>query len=425
MNIWIVNHYGTPPSQPGITRHFMLGGELVRLGHKVTIVASSFDHVTQRELHLRPGESTRLEEIDEVSFVWVRTPAYSGNGIARMVNMASFGAQLLRPSVLSALPRPDVIIGSSPTLFAAYAAMMIAKRMEVPFVLEVRDLWPSSLVDIGGVSAGHPAVRIMGLMERKLYRDSSHIISLLRDAQSYMVERGAVPGQVDWLPNGVDMTAMAPPLPPRANKVFTVTYAGAHGFANGLEVILEAAAILSERQQQNIRIRFIGDGPNKVPLQEYAAQRNLRNVQFDSAVPKDRIFEVLADSDAFVNVLRGAALYRFGISPNKLYDYMAMGRPVVLASDNSTGPITDAGCGIVVPSELPTALAEAFETLAALTPEQRWEMGLRGRRFVERNHDISRLGKSLEKLLQSVVHSCGRAQEPTCPQGVRERCGLT
>ena len=412
MNVWIVNQYAIPPSQAGGTRHYMLGKELARRGHSVSLIAASFDHVQQVETRLEPGESWKLESVESVQFLWLRTPAYSGNGGRRMLNMAAFATRLWWPSTTEALPRPDVIIGSSPTLFAARAALALAKRWHVPFVLEVRDLWPQTLVDLGKVRDHHPVVIALEQIERKLYREAAEILALLPNAANHMVKRGASLDKITWLPNGVNIANAPQPIPPRDRGILQVTYAGTHGLANGLDTLLDTAAHLQHQGVADIRFRLIGDGPDKPRLMQRASANNLANVCFEAPVAKAAIFGALSESDIFVATLRNAPLFRHGISPNKLYDYMAAARPVVLSADTAGDPIRQSGCGFVVPPESPTALGDALLKLRAMEAEHRWQMGMAGRRFVERHHSISVLGERLEIVLHRAVANARPVEYP-------------
>ncbi|NNC75543.1 MAG: glycosyltransferase, partial [Acidimicrobiia bacterium] len=165
MNIWLVNHYAIPPDRAGGTRHHNLGKQLVALGHDVSIVACAFDHMQRSDDEGRPP----TELIDGVRFRWVKAPGYSGNTLARFFNMVVFALRVWSGRSTRDLPEPDVVIGSSPHLFGADAAARLAKRRRVPFVLEIRDLWPLTLVDVGGFSTRHPAVVLMSWLERRLY----------------------------------------------------------------------------------------------------------------------------------------------------------------------------------------------------------------------------------------------------------------
>jgi glycosyltransferase involved in cell wall biosynthesis len=304
------------------------------------------------------------------------------------------------------LAKPDVIVGSSPHPFAALAAQRLAGHHGVPFVLEVRDLWPQTLIDLGRIPPRHPFIVLLEKIERYLYRRASAIVTLLPGAGEYMAAKGAELSQVVWIPNGIDLDLVPPPQPPRANGPFTVTYAGSHALSDGLELALEAAYLLKkEHWAHRVRFRFIGDGPEKHSLVQTATRLGLRNVSFEEPVPKRLIYNVLQEAQAFLIILRNAPLYRWGMSFNKLFDYLALARPIIFCGDTAFNPIREASPFIAVPPGDPGALADAVKQLALLAPEERWAMGLRGREYVEQHHAFSRLADRLEGVLQDVVHA--------------------
>jgi len=399
----MVNHYAVSPSQSGGTRHFTLGRELVRRGHDVTIVASNFDYQTAGD-RLPPGEVQGVETVEGVRFLWLRTPPYRGNTIGRLRNMLAFAARVRGGRPMAGLGRPDVVLGSSPHPFAALAAQSLARRHRVPFVLEVRDLWPQSLVDLGNISTYHPFILLLSAVERRLYRGADRIVSLLPNAAPHMVARGASAERIAIVPNGVDLSSVGDPEPPGPSELFTVAYAGAHGVANDLGTVLEAAALLRGRPDAgHIRFRLIGDGPLKPALKAEAAARGLANVAFDDALPKDMIHAWLQRADAFLMPLKDSPTFRWGVSPNKLFDYLASARPVVYAVNSSNNPVADAGAGVVVPPSDAQAMAGAVLQLAGTPPAERWAMGLRGRDYAMRNHTFPLLAEKLERVLAEAV----------------------
>lgn len=409
MNIWIVNHYAVPPNQAGGTRHYTLAKDLVRRGHNVTLLASSFDHMTQRELHLQPGKGYKLEHIGGVRFLWLRTPPYTGNTGARVRNMIVFATQVWRRATQKILGKPDVVLGSSPHLFAALAAERLAARCAVPFVLEVRDLWPQTLIDLGHFGRHHPVILLLEGIERYLYRRAGRIVTLLPGSATHMKEKGADPSKVIWVPNGIDLDLVPSPRPPRQREVMTVMYAGAHGLANGLGLILEAAhSLQQDGWAERIRFRFVGDGPEKPRLIQRAQELGLLNVHFEDAVPKQEVYKVLAEADAFVMVLQHSPVYRWGVSPNKLFDYMASARPVVFCVGTPFNPIKEAQAGVTVEPGDGLKLAQAVRRVAEMSFEERWEMGLRGRRYVETHHSLNRLVGRLEQALLELTGEEGR-----------------
>jgi len=406
MNIWIVNHYAIPPQQAGGTRHFVLARELIRRGHQVTVIVSSFDHATRREAHLASGELFKLEVVEGVPFLWLRTPPYAGNSVARIRNMAFFAYRVWRTASEVLPVKPDVIIGSSPHLFAALAAERVAARYRVPFVFEVRDLWPQTLIDLGSFSGRHPFIKLLERIERYLYRRAACVVTLLPGATTHIQEKGGDPSKVVWIPNGIDLALVPPPKPPREDKVFTLMYAGAHGLANGLQVVLEAAHKLEqEGWADKIRFRLVGDGPEKAHLMNRAKQLKLASVVFENPVPKSGVYSLLQEADAFLMVLMDSPLFQWGVSPNKLFDFMASARPIIFNVNTQFNPVDEAGAGISIPAGDSTALATAIKRLVQLPMKDRWAMGLRGRRYVEKYHSFDRLADKLEAVLNEVVES--------------------
>jgi glycosyltransferase involved in cell wall biosynthesis len=404
MNIWFVNHYAIAPNTPGGTRHYSLAKELVKRGHSVTIIASSFDYFTQTETKLSVGEGFRHETIDDVDFLWLRTPPYKGNSLGRVKNMLAFSRDIWFQKGLRNKRKPDVIYGSTPHLFAAYAARRLAKSLKIPFVLEVRDLWPQTLIDLGRISPRHPFIQVLERLEKSLYRSSNHIVSLLPFAFEHIVPKGGAKDSITWISNGIDLSMVPAPQPPEVRDTFNIFYTGAHGLANGLDVLLTAAAHLKSRKDtQHIRITLIGEGPEKKKLMERAKQEDLSNVAFCKALPKREVYSVAREADAFIALVHDSPLYKYGTVANKFFDYLAMARPTLMMTSARNNPIAEADAGITVSSGNVHGLMLAMVEIAQLTPQVRWEMGLRGRKYVEENFSFEQLAIRLETVLEQVV----------------------
>lgn len=405
MNVWWVNYTALPPSEPGGTRHFSLARKLMQRGHDVAIIASSFHYVARRPLHLTDGGTFRFEKIRGVPFLWLKAPSYATSQIARVWSWLVFGWRFWREVGLGRLSGPHVIIGSSPYPFAALAAERVARRHGVPFVLEVRDLWPETLIELGEYSPDHPFIVLLDVIERYLYRRSHRIINLLPEAEPYMVKKGADADRIGWIPNGVDLDMVPTPVPPAGNSAFCIMYAGAHGLANGLDVLLDAALLLQEDGWGPDRVvfRLVGDGPEKDRLRTRVRREEIDNVEFHDSVPKSAVYQVLGEADAFLMHLQDSPVFRWGVSPNKLFDYMACARPVIFAVGTNVNPVDKSNCGITVPPEDPGALVTAVKELVELPAAERWKMGCRGRQYVEEHHALSRLVQTLERTLQAAV----------------------
>ncbi len=401
--LWILNHYAQEPGRAGGTRHFSLAKHLRTLGWQATLFAASVELNTGRQ-RLARHEKKRIETIEGVLFLWVKTPPYKGNGGGRILNMLVYSLRVWLPKTTRELPPPDVVIGSSVHPFAAVTAALLAKRHRVPFVFEVRDLWPQTLVDLGRLKDASVMTLVLRWLELWLYRRADKIVVLLPKAVDYIQPLGIAADKVVWIPNGVELDGYAKPPASTQRDVFTLMYFGAHGQANGLDCVLKAMALLSKMpDMQHVRLRLIGDGPLKPILMAQATQLNLSNVQFEDPVPKVQIPKLASSADAFVICVKNLPqLYKYGISMNKLFDYLAASRPIIIASAAANNPVQDAGAGFTVMPESSNELAEAIKKLVNLSQEQRTAMGEAGRVYAEENHSFSALASKFALVFEKL-----------------------
>lgn len=406
LNVWMVNHYALAPDQAGGTRHYTLARLMQDQDIDTTIFASSVDYLSRQDARLNADETHRVQSEGGVRFVWLKTPSYSGNGVGRGLNMLAFLRAVLqaRPQ---GVPAPDVVIGSSPHLFGALGGYLLARRHRVPFVLEIRDIWPKSMIELMGVSERHPFIRVLHVLEQYLYRQADLIVGLMPGVGNHVRKTIGRSRPFMWLPNGVDSTFPAQPYAQRSAD-FSVVYTGAHGIPNSLETAIEAARILQERGDNHIHLRFVGEGVSKADLMAQARKWQLRNVEFLPAVPKHEVPAILAEADAFLILWRNSKLYADGISANKLFDYLGAARPIVMAIDSPHDPVREAGAGLTIPPEDPQALADALMQLSRVPASERAAMGQRGRAYVEEHHDMKRLALRLGNALWSLTAG-GRA----------------
>ena len=413
MRIWILNHYASPPDQPAGTRHYDLGRVLAGQEHDVTIFASSFSHVTLREERLRRNERLRIEYIDGVRFVWVRTMPYSGNDGRRALNMLSYAVGAIRAQ--RRMARPDVVVGSSVHPVAAAAACLLGGVRRVPFVFEVRDLWPQALVDMGVLKESGATTRVLRGLEYFLYRRARVVISLQPKAMDYITLLGIPAEKVFYVPNGIadyderdpDTTNSATELVAkiaewRSVGCLVAGYIGSHGQANRVHAFVETARVLHDRGVLDFAFVFVGDGPEKERCQQLARHYNLRNVLFWQSIPKRGVPAVLDSLDVTLFSVCDRAVFRNGLSSNKLFDYLASGRPVVSACAVEDTPVRASGGGICVPSGSPDAIADALVEMASMGEAARHAMGERGKRWVYQHHGATALaGRFLQALVQA------------------------
>lgn len=409
MNIWMFNHNAYSPDLPGGTRHFDLARQLVKRGHMVTIFATSFHHHLHKETRLQPGEDWKIEEVDGVFFVWIHTPPYQRNDWRRVWNMVAFMIKASRlgkklPDLKPEIGSPDVVIGSSPDLLTPLAAFHVARRFHVPFVMEVRDLWPQTIIDMGVLSSKNPITKTLQVLEKFLYQRAELIISLLPRAHEYIAACGVSPKKIVWVPNGVDLSRFESATQDTSNNErFRVMYLGAHGQANALDVLIQAAKIVQDRGLEEIGFILMGDGPEKPRLIESSKKLGLINLEFCNPVPKSEVANVLRNADALLFNLEEVTVFKYGISPNKLFDFMAAGKPIISSVNAPDNPVDEASSGLIVRPRDPDALAKAIINIYEMSPEEREKMGRRGREYVAEYHDISRLALTLEQTLTQII----------------------
>ena len=415
MKIWLLNHYALPPDRAGGIRHYEFGRVLAEWGHDVTIFASSFNHWSRTEERLAPGERLRVQVIEGVRFVWVRTTPYQGNDRRRALNMVSYGAGVLRAQHRFA--RPDVVVGSGPHPLTVAAAWLIGAARRVPFVFEVRDLWPQTLIDMGALAEQGAATRALRAMERFLYHRSRLVISLLPEAFEYITATGIPKDRIVHIPNGIARLTPAAPGPTASALADRISqwrnaeggegglvagYIGTLGSGNCIDVLVRAAAILRDRGICGIALVLVGDGPKKEQCEKLARDLGLNNVLFAPPVPKCVVPGVLEALDVTLFPLRDLAVHRYGLSCNKLFDYLASGRPIVSACAVVETPVTASGAGISVPPESPEKIADALVSLASMSVAERNAMGERGRKWVYQHHDMTALaGQFLDALTEA------------------------
>lgn len=411
-NLWILNHYAVTPDMSGSTRHYDFAKELVKRGYEVTIFTSSFHYSQHKELKLTKNERCRVENIEGVNFVWIKTFPYQKNDWRRIVNIVSFTSQvywLCRKitKITKSIKKPDIIIGSSPHPLAALSAYWLSKYYKAKFLVEIRDLWPQTLIDMKKFKEGNPMIIILRLLEKFLYQKAEKIITLLPLVENYIVSFGVNKKKIAYIPNGVNILNFRIVNQEKIEKYdnnFKVMYLGAHGIANVLEVILDAACIIQEKGYKNIKFIFIGDGTEKKNLISYANKLRLKNVEFRDFIKKQKIYYVLNEADLLLFNLRKLEVFKYGISSNKLFDYMMAGKPIIFSVNSGNNPVKEAGCGIFIPPENPEMMSEAIIKLYKISPEEREKMGKRGRAYVERYHSISVLTDKLEKVIKEVIH---------------------
>ena len=401
MRILLINHYAGSPQHGMEYRPYYLSREWVRAGHSVHVVAASYSHVRFKQPPANAGALN--ESIDGICYCWLPTPAYSGNGFGRLRNVGSFVSQLWRNAADWANKfRPDMVIASSTYPMDFWVARRIARRCGAKLVYEVHDLWPASLIEVAGMSAYHPFALLCQKAENDAYRDADVVVSMLPKVAEHMEAHGLDLRRLHIVPNGIalddwhdESVELDSELATLLNQFRTggkaiVGYAGSHGIPNALDTLLDAAALLRD---QPIVFVLVGDGHEKQSLADRVLAEGLSNVFMFAPIAKSQIPCFLRMLDIAYIGWKHSSIYRFGISPNKLMDYMMAGCAVLHSVDAGNNPVAEAGCGLTVAPESADAVAQGIAALVECSTEERAAMGARGREFVISRHSYRNLAK--------------------------------
>ena len=388
MRVVLIHQAFVAPHEAGGTRHYELAKRAVESRIQFTIVASDISYLTGQ----RAGDGAA--GISEQQFDGVRVlraytyPSLHRSFAWRIVSFLSFMLTSIRAAWRAG--RVDLVMGTSPPIFQAVSAWLVAFLRRRPLLLEVRDLWPEFAIDLG-VLRNRALIKLSRWLERFLYARAAHLLVNSPAYRDYLIGRGVPADKVTLIANGVDAQMFDPDA--RGEHVrealglqdkFVVTYAGALGLANDVETILRAAARLGPHA--TIHFLLVGDGKERARLESRACELNVANVTFAGARPKSEMAELLAASDACVATLRDIPMFRTTY-PNKVFDYMAAGRPTVLAIDGVIREVVEAArAGVFVPPGDDVALAEAVLALSA-DRQLATEMGRRARAYVVEHFD--------------------------------------
>jgi colanic acid biosynthesis glycosyl transferase WcaI len=413
MRIVYVSQYFPPEMGAPSARVHELSRAWVRMGHQVTVLTGFAHHPVGVKAPRDRGVLTRRETCDGIDVVRSYVYAAPNKGSARrMLSYASFMLSAMAIGPVR-LPRPDVVIATSPQLLCAPAGYFIARLLRVPFVFEVRDLWPEATLAVDAMKPTNLIFRSLRRLADFLYRRCERIVTVGPGYKDGIVERYHIPAdKIDVIPNGID-TSVFEPLP-RAQSLrqelgwgdrFVLMYVGTHGMAHGLHHILEAADAL--RGEPQFLFVFIGEGAEKARLKQIAADKQLPNVQFIDQQPKERIRQFYGACDLGLVTLRRDPLLQDSL-PSKLFEYLGMERPVLLAVGGEARRIVEeSGGGQYVPPEDVPALTAAIRRLCQQR-EALPAMGRSGRAYVLEKYDRRVLARSYADILAAVCAASRR-----------------
>ena len=388
MNIVLINHYAGSPEMGMEFRPYYFAREWVKMGHKVDIIAADFSHLRRKNPNV--SEDFQTDIIDGINYHWIKTRTYEGNGASRAITMAQFITKLwLHAGRIIKEMEPDVVICSSTYPLDTFVGQRIRKKSKkkVKLIHEVHDMWPATLIEVGGMSKHHPFVIAMQIGENSAYKHSDKVVSLLPYAEEYMKQHGLAEGKFVCIPNGVveEEWNKTDELPDEHQKVFDalhgknkfiVGYFGGHALSNALEYLLEVAGDMV--QHKDIHFVLVGDGVEKKSLIEQSKKMELDNVTFLDPVPKKAVPKLCEQFDCIYMGGHESPLYRFGLCLNKMFDSMMAGKPIICAMTTPKTYIEEYECGIKVDSGDIQGCASAILKIKSMNEDDRKKMGENG-----------------------------------------------
>lgn len=355
--VWILNHYATLMYKNLGGRHYSLAKEMSRQGYDVVIFCASTIHNSSEEVEV--AGKYRCERLGGVTYVFVKCRPYEGNGVSRIANMLDYYCGVKKCA--NDFSRPDVIIGSSVHPLAQVAALQLARRYRCKCIVETRDLWPASLEEYGVIKPGGVIARIMYRNERRCYEKADAVVFTIAGGADYIRDKGwdvSHGGLIDiekvhYINNGVDLedfdnnraTIASSVVEPNDKTMAKLIYAGSVRKANGLGFLLDVAEDLRE---DRCEIVVVGSGDELESLRSKADERGLGNIRFTGAIPKKEVPATLESASLLLLLYSSsqAGLSRYGMSQNKLFDYLASGKPILSNLPNRYSIVNECECGI-------------------------------------------------------------------------------
>jgi glycosyltransferase involved in cell wall biosynthesis len=398
VHILLIHQAFAALDEPGGTRHIEIARLLAEKGHQVTIITSPVSYLTGKSTTPSQAWKTVEHSIPGVNVLRVYTyPALHRSFFHRILSFFSFMFSSFFVGL--SVKKVDLVWGTSPPIFQGWTAWLLARLKRIPFLFEVRDLWPAFAIAVG-VLRQKTLISLSLWLEKFLYHHTDVIVVNSPGFIDHIRQRGGE--DIRLVENGVDPSMF---VSSTGGKEFrrqnglenkcVILYAGAHGISNDLSIVLSAAEQL--KQDPDIRFVFVGDGKEKPNLERQVKEKDLTNVVFHPPVPKSGMAEVIVGADACLAILKPLELYKTTY-PNKVFDYMAAGKPVLLAIDGVIREVIEkAVAGIFVEPGNPRALAEAAIWIKQ-NPAEAQKMGERGRMFVTEHFDRSKLAEKFEQI---------------------------
>ena len=413
MNILYIDHYAGSVGMGMEFRPYYFAREWQKLGHKVRVIGANFSHL--RKTNPTVTKDFEIQEIEGVEFQWIKTGTYEGNGAKRALTLFEFCTKLdlYAPKLVKEF-RPDAVISSSTYPLDTYPARRIARLAGARYVHEAHDLWPLTLIELAGWSEKHPFIRMLAAAEKAAYARSDAVVGLFAAQAEHMLAHGLQSrDKFTHIPNGIVLEDWDQPEPlgeahatllarlKEENK-FLVCYLGGHALSNALDTLLDAAKLM--RGDERFAFVMVGGGVEKPRLQKRAEDEHIDNLFFLPPVGKKQVPSLLAQMDALYVGAERCSLYRFGVSMNKVYDYMMAAKPIIYGVEAANNDVAEAGCGITIEPGSASGIRDAALSLIGMSEDERAAMGELGRRWVLENCEYGRLAEQFLTVLAPEKH---------------------
>lgn len=407
MRIWLINHYAVPPQYYPLARQTCFAKYLGEMGHDVTIFAASTVHNSSINL-ITNREKYRVETVNGIKYAYIKCHNYNNNGLKRVSNMCEFALKL--PSVCKNFEKPDVIISTSMPPVSCAMGIHLGKKYKCKKnIAEIADLWPESIIAYGIAGPNNPIVIALRLLEKWIYKQADDIVFTMEGAYDYILDQrweNVIPkAKVHYINNGVDLDEfnynkehfIVSDRDLEDNSFFKIVYTGSIRRVNGLGRLLDIADIL-----RNERIKFLiwGYGDELEELKERAANEKLDNVIFKGSVEKKYIPYIVSKADANYIYAAHNNLFKYGISPNKLFDYFAAEKPVILDGIVKYNPVEHYSAGIVLKDNNEKVLAESIKDFLSMKGNDYQRM-CDNAKLASQEFDFKTLTKSLVQIINS------------------------
>lgn len=392
-------------------RPYYLAREWQKMGHKVRVIAATFSHLRKHNPKIK--KDFEIQNVEGVEYQWIKTGTYEGNGVSRAKTMFEFCGKLsLNAARIARSFKPDVVISSSTYPLDTYPAQRIATYADCSYIHEAHDLWPLTLTEIGGMNNSNPFVQLLAVAERSAYSNSDKVVSLFPGAYKHMLKHGLQSrDKFVYIPNGVvlDDWEKEEAMPQKHQELFAklknegrfiVLYLGGHAISNALDVLVDAAGRIKD--ETDIAFVLVGKGVEKERLIQRKYDEGIDCLYFLPPVGKLQVPAVLQQADALYIGATRSPLYRFGVSMNKVYDYMMSGKPIIYGVEASNNEVEAAQCGITIEPDDPEEIINATKTLQQMSDEAKTKMGNNGKIAVATIYNYNSIAKDFIKIFDTI-----------------------